>query len=138
MPFPLVPVVLELTSPGFSPLFTFSPEQLTAAGLGEEGGVPQHSSCRVLRIGATFFLPLSGGTLISLITSLVGVGLTILRFLKPLGSNKRKHLSEVENVCCPEEGQTQIDVLLAFNFAVIFILMYFRVRQVINRPCHHE
>ena len=41
-----------------------------------------------------------------MITSLVGVVLTILRFLKPLGSNKRKHLSEVENVCCPEEGQT--------------------------------
>ena len=44
-----------------------------------------------------------------LITSLVGVGLTILRFLKPLGSNKRKHLSEVENVCCPEEGQTHTE-----------------------------
>jgi hypothetical protein len=29
--------------------------------------------------------------------------------LKPLGSNKRKHLSEVENVCCPEEGQTHTE-----------------------------
>ncbi len=44
-----------------------------------------------------------------LITSLVGVGLTILRFLKPLGSNKGKHLYEVKNVCCPEEGQTHTE-----------------------------
>ncbi len=44
-----------------------------------------------------------------LITSMVGVVLTILRFLKPLGSNKRKHLSVAENVCCPEEGQTHTE-----------------------------
>jgi hypothetical protein len=94
---------LAFLSPESTPLFTFSPEQLMVAGEGEEGGVPQlSSSCRVLRFG---FLPLSGGTLMFLITSIVGVVLTILRFLKPLGSNKRKHLSVSEMYVVPRRDR---------------------------------
>ena len=76
------------------------------AGVGEEGGVPQpSSSCRVLRFAEDDFLPLSGGTLMFLITSMVGVVLTILRFLKPLGSNKRKHLSVSEMYVVPRRDR---------------------------------